>query len=422
MGRPRRFARFEEFESKLPAKMPKRPAYCDGIGIFKGATTTTVFAKIRLPHGGTFRGNSIAAGSSVEIKLGKRSSWDWPSLVAERDRLQRLADRGEPLEAEEVATFATYAHEWLERRKPTLRSYAIDKGNINSALNPMFGRKALNAITVRDINHWIGKQRQRLKPASVQRQLNTFNAIMNDAVRSGVIESNPAQRADRIRGIEARLRFVTEDEWRQILVTADAIEQRQEENKKQTPHQIRGWLRYFLVWAYNSGMRRSEILALTWDNVRRIDDEITVIEVTNTKTGKPRFVTCTEEMVSVLEKLRDLDRAEGDIRLFPLSMTTLKRSLTSLWKATGLKDVRLHDLRRTHATILMSRNIDARTVAGRLGHTGTQMLARAYSVYRGDIEAAQVFGGASNDQGEDAVSGESGAAPSAVRSVDISDQ
>ena len=61
-------------------------------------------------------------------------------------------------------------------------------------------------------------------------------------------------------------------------------------------------------------------------------------------------------------------------------------------KATELKDVRLHDLRRTHATILISQNIDPRTVAGRLGHSGTGMLARHYAVNRGDIEAAQAFG------------------------------
>ncbi len=83
--------------------------------------------------------------------------------------------------------------------------------------------------------------------------------------------------------------------------------------------------------------------------------------------------------------------AAGDDRLFPVSMTTLKRSLTTLWKATGLQNVRLHDLRRTHATILIQNNIDPRTVAGRLGHSGTAMLAKHYAVNLGDMEAARTF-------------------------------
>lgn len=367
-GRPGRYAQFKQLEAELPPLMTKRPRYCEGIGLFRGAKSYTVWVKIKLPHGGIYKGTSIAPGGYVEHKLGKRSSWTWEQLVAERDRLQGLADRGEALEAAEVPTFATYAAEWLERRKPMLRSYGVTKGNVNSALVPTFGKKALNAITVADVNRWIGKQSASLKPSSVQRQLNTFNAIMNSALRDGLIERNPSSVADKPKAGEARLRFITEEQWLRIVETAEEIEREQEEKKEQTPHRIRGWLRHFVVWAYESGMRRSEIHNLTWDDVRKIDDDTTVIEVSNTKTGKPRFVTCTDEMLTLLEALRKLDRAEDDNRLFPVSLTTLKRSLTRLWKKTGLGDVRLHDLRRTHATILINRNVDVRTVAGRLGH------------------------------------------------------
>ena len=391
VGRPRRYAMFEEFEASLPPVMIKRPVYCDGIGIFKGATGSTVWAKIRMSRGGLYRGRSISAGGSVEHKLGKRVSWDWPGLLAERDRLQGLADRGEPLVAVEVDTFATYAQGWLHRKKPVLKGYGVTKGHVVSALNPTFGKRALNAITVADVNRWIGKQSAKHKPATVQRQLATFNAIINDAVRSGVIDRNPSERADRIKGIEARQRFVTDDEWESILKAADKIELEQEAEKERKPQQIRGWLRHFVTWALESGMRRAEIHNLTWDRVRKVDDETTAVEVVSTKTGRPRYVTCTAEMIAIVASLRKLVRAEGDCRLFPVSMTTLKRSLTELWKATGLQDVRLHDLRRTHATILLGLNVDARQVAGRLGHSGTGMLSTTYAVNLGDMAAAKTF-------------------------------
>lgn len=223
IGRPRRFAKFEQFEASLPAKMTKRPAYCDGIGIFNGTSGGTVWVKIRMPRGGTYKGRSIPIGGAIEYKLGQRSSWDWPQLIAERDRLQGLADRGEPLEPTEVDTFAAYAAAWLERKRPTLKGYGVTNGHIRSDLVPTFGKKALNAITVTDVNRWIGKQSAKLKPATVQRQLATFNAIMNDAVRSGVIERNPTDRTDRIKGIEPRQRFVTDAEWQEILQAADRI-------------------------------------------------------------------------------------------------------------------------------------------------------------------------------------------------------
>jgi integrase len=392
IGRPRRFAVFEEFEASLPANMTKRPAYCDGIGIFNGAGGATVWVKLRMPRGGTYRGRSIKQGGSIEHKLGKRASWDWQQLIEERDRLQGLADRGELIEAEDVQSFGTYALEWLERKKPTLRGYGVAKGHIVSALIPHFGKKALNAITVTDLNRWISRQSKTLKPATVKRQMATFNAIVNDAVRSGLIDRNPSERADRIKGAdEARQRTVTGDEWQLILTALDRIEERQEAQKEVTPQQIRGWLKHYVIWAYNSGMRRAEILNLTWDHVRAIGDGLTVIEVEKTKSGKPRAITCTDEMLVMLVDLKKLERMEGDNRLFPVSMTTLKRALTKLWKEAGLEDVRLHDLRRTHATMLMQRNVDPRTIAGRLGHSGTAMLAKHYAMYLGDLEAAKAF-------------------------------
>lgn len=59
IGRPRRHAKFERFEADLPDVMTKRPAYCDGIGLFKGATGCTVWLKIRMPLGGTYKGRTV---------------------------------------------------------------------------------------------------------------------------------------------------------------------------------------------------------------------------------------------------------------------------------------------------------------------------------------------------------------------------
>lgn len=392
VGRPGRYAKFERFEADLPHLMTKRPAYCDGIGLFKGASGCTVWLKVRMPLGGVYNGRTIPIGGSVEVKKGKRASWTWQELVEERDRLQRLADHGEPLEATQTPTFAAHAEEWLERKKTTLKSFGVTQGNVNRSLAPAFGKMTLDAITVGDVNWWISKKRATLKPATVQRELNTFNAIMNDAVKNGLIDRNPATWADKPKGAEARQRFITVDEYKTILATCERIERAQEEKSEQTPHRIRGWLRHFVSWAYNSGMRRAEILALQWHNVREVDEDHTVVEVLNTKGNKSRFVSCTPEMKAILASLKALPRNEGDDRLFPLSMTTLKRNLTALWKATGLRDVRLHDLRRSHATILMRKGIDPRTIAGRLGHSGTAMLAKHYAVDRGDKEAAAAFG------------------------------
>lgn len=390
-GRPNRYAKYAELEASLPKVMAKRPAYCDRIGLFRGQRAFTVWVKVRMARGGDYKGRTYKPGESVEIKLGDRASWDWSELEQERDRLQRLADKGEPLVAKIPSSFGDYADAWLERKKATAKGYGTLKGHVGKHLKPAFGRKSLDAISVGDINKWIAGQRATLKPATVQRQMATLNAILNDAVRSGELDRNPTDRADRIRNIEARDRFVTDSEWQAILAAADKIENEKADRAELLPFEKRGWLRDFVTWAYHSGMRRSEIINLTYSSLRELEPGHTVVEVTGTKSGKSRFVTCTPEMLAIVERSKELEREEGDERIFPLSLTTAKRALTKLWKATGLQDVRLHDLRRTHATKLLLSGIDVRTVAGRLGHTGSTMLAKHYAVDRGDKQAAETF-------------------------------
>lgn len=392
VGRRGRYADFEDLEAGLPEAMTNRPRYIHGIGLFRGARDYTAWVKIRCPHGAVSGGKHIAPGKATEIKLGNRVSFDWAEMIAERDRLQALADKGWPLEEAPVPTFAVYAEDWLARKEATHRAYATTKANVRSSLIPAFGKIPLNAITVGDINSWIGKKSAKVKPSTVKRHFAVFNAIMNDAVRSEKIDRNPAAKADKIRGIEPRQRFITEPEFKTIVATAEKMEAEQEAKKEQAPHQRRGWLRHFVVWAYNSGMRRSEILALKWSSVRPVNGKPTQIEVIHTKTAKPRHVTCTVEMESILTELAKLEREPGDDRLFPVSMMTVRRSLSRLWEKSGLPDVKLHDLRRTHATILMEQNIDPKAIAGRLGHSSINMIDRHYAVYRGDALAAKSFG------------------------------
>lgn len=106
------------------------------------------------------------------------------------------------------------------------------------------------------------------------------------------------------------------------------------------------------------------------------------------KSGKFREIGCNATMLHMLGLLQRLPRNEGDDRIFPLSLTTLKRKLTLLWKDSGLGDVRLHDLRRTHATVLVRNGVDVRTVVGRLGHADLAMVSKVYAVYCGDADAS----------------------------------
>jgi len=370
-GRPRRYAEYEDLLARLPAKMGKRPMYVNGIGLFRGERAVTAWVKFTLPKGGMIKGRAYEPGEAAEIKLGKLSSFNWEQLEAERARLVGRAERGEPLEDAPIVRFSTYATEWLESRRASVKAWPVESGHVNNSLIPFFGKSDMNAITFQDVNKWQAKQLETLAPATVQRQLNTLKTILNDAKRAGALQRNPCEHAKKIRGIEPRQRYLEVREAAQLITAAGEIAE---------------WMPDFLTWLLHSGMRRGEALALTWEDVKNVGD-LTAVSIRNTKSGKPRFISCSPAMVEILGRRR---KAKPDQeRVFPIPLITLKRKMALLRDKTGVKDIRLHDLRRTNATHLARAGIDLRTISGRIGHRDLTMLQNVYAVFDRDDEAAE---------------------------------
>jgi integrase len=386
-GRRSRFHHYEEFEAGLPL-MKKRPKYLGGIGLFRGDRGTSVWLKVTLRNGGLYKGRTHAPGEAVEIKLGARGSWTWEQMETRYADLQGRADRGEPLEDVQGVLFSDHAKDWLTRKKATARGWGVMNGHVSKHLNPTFGAKALTDITLGDVNRWSAVQLASLKPGSVQREVNTLKAILNDAVKMGLLERSPAERAEAIRGIAVRQRWLKPDELKEVFEAADRLEAESKAREKYKDHEITGWLRDFAQWAVLSGMRRQEILNLKLGDFEAVNEELTIVHILQSKSGKPRAIATNKEMLAIRDRLATLPRDVGDDRLFPVSLSTAKRRLTKLWQTCGLDNVRLHDLRRTHANHLVTSGVDLRTVAGRLGHADLGMLEKHYAVFRGDLEAA----------------------------------
>lgn len=370
-GRPRKYAEYDQLVTNLPKGMAKRPKYVNGIGVFKGAKSETAWIKIRLPHGGVYNGRSYAKGASVEIKLGNLASWSWQALEAKRGELQGKADRDEPLEQEAKQLFEDYAADWLERLKKRTKGHETAEVHLNAHINSVFGKKTLDAIRVQDFNSYISKRLDLVKPSSVKREIDTLNAILNDAVNAGHIDSNPGKHADKIKGITPRQRFLDAKEIVTLLTKAE---------------KTADWLPDFILWCLHSGMRRGEVLALQWSDIRDVSDELQIVQVRKSKSDQPRTVVSTATMRDILERQRDRKKEE-DERVFPLARMTLRRKWEAARKEAGLSDITIHDLRRTHSTQAAVAGVDLRTLAGRLGHANLSMLERHYAALVGSASA-----------------------------------
>jgi len=355
--------------------MGKRPKYLNGIGVFRGSRGITAWLKIRLPNGGTLKGKTYPASASVEIKVGSLDSWSWDQLPDKHRELQGQADRGEPLEEAPDLTFAIFATDWLARAESRLKAHDTAHIHVHKHLIPAFGAIPLRRISLSDVNRWIARQLKGAAPGTVKRQFNTLRAILNDAVRSGLIEKSPTQNADPIRGAVARQRFLTNGELVALLAVAETEAE---------------WLPDFILWAVHSGMRKGEVQALTWRDVRDVGPDRVFVEIRNSKSGQPRMVTTTKTMRDILARQRGR-RIDGDERVFAISKMTLRRRWEGARQKAALGEVTIHDLRRTHSTHAAISGVDLRTLAARIGHTDLSMLQKHYAAIVGSAseEAAE---------------------------------
>ena len=126
--------------------------------------------------------------------------------------------------------------------------------------------------------------------------------------------------------------------------------------------------------ALNTGLRRSEILNLKWQDINFTERFLTVRE---TKSKKNRHVPMNQQTFDVLHAI--FRHTPGDYA-FPgdkpgshLSESYVTHCFGKTVKKAGVKDFHLHDLRHTFASWLVMSGVGLKTVQELLGHRTYQM-------------------------------------------------
>ena len=124
-----------------------------------------------------------------------------------------------------------------------------------------------------------------------------------------------------------------------------------------------------VVFAIETGMRRSEILALTWDN---IDLESRVAFLPLTKNGSSREVPLSDNAIEVLRQ----QRSKTEYQPFPINANAFRRVWDRLRTRVGLVDFRFHDLRHEAISRFFELGLSVPEVAVMSGHKEARMLFR----------------------------------------------
>ena len=238
-------------------------------------------------------------------------------------------------------------------------------------LLPAFGGKHLDRLSARQVRLWFDGYSQSA-PGNANHALALFRQIMNFAVVCGHIDTNPAQ-STRPNRRPKLTRFLSRDEIERLHSVLD--DHYAKGNRVQTDI-----IRLLVL----TGCRRGEILGL-----RRSEIQEDMLVLADSKTG-PRRVPLNSQALRILERQ---PRTESPF-VFPSPRDPLRprgRDLF-LWyrvrREAGIEDVRLHDLRHTHASHAVMNGVPVPVVSRLLGHSNTRMTLRYAHLGDRDIEAA----------------------------------
>ena len=266
-------------------------------------------------------------------------------------------------------------------------------------LVPNLGSIKLSDLRPEHLQHYYSeKLSSGLSAQTVRHHHMLIHKALETAVQWGLLARNVADAVTPPRASTKEMQTWNEDEVITFLEAARA-----------TPYYALFHTLFF------TGMRRNEALAVRWCDVDLVLGQLYVSRTLHVlkggqiifrqpKSGKGRMIALSPLTVTVLREHWGKQAFErsvlgtvltGDDLVFshpdgtPLLPTTVTHAWTKLVRRTGLKPIRLHDARHTHATILLKLGVHPRIVQERLGHSSIQITLDTYShVVPGLQEAA----------------------------------
>ena len=296
------------------------------------------------------------------------------ALGFERDFLEKQS-------ANPDMTFQNLYEIYMEDMAARLKQSTLltKKAVLQTHILPFFSSKPINEIKASDVRRWQAKLMSSPNNYSQTylKKINTeLNSIINYAKRFYDLNTNPCGKAGTIGKAKAEeMDYWTYDEYIAFR-----------EGVKDKP------LSYICFEVlYWTGMREGELLALSladidFDN-KTISINRTYLRIegkdvfTSPKTRKskrkipiPDFLC--QELSDYIQSRYMLD---ADERLFPVTKSYLSHEMIRGCKNTGVKKIRIHDIRHSHASLLINQGCDALMLADKLGHEKVSTTLNTYS-------------------------------------------
>lgn len=313
----------------------------------------------------------------------EKGTFDYAVTFPDSARRLQFAER-----QGEVTTVEQYLTKWLVRRKEQLKASTWSGySKIISAVNQQFGDVILSNLKRTDVRDWL-----ETKNVSNKRLVNIQSALraaLQDAVMDELIETNPLakwvyKRRDEIKHDDDVDPFTIEE---QATILA----------------QLTGQKRCLILFAFWTGLRTSELIALEWGDVdwrrgivrvsRARTQAATKAEIPKTKSSLREVKLLPPALEALLEQKQHTYLANREIFLNPYTNAPWggdQQIRQGIWipalRRAGVRYRRPYQTRHTYASRMLTAGESPMWVAQQLGHADWGMIRSVYGKFIPDMQ------------------------------------
>ena len=243
----------------------------------------------------------------------------------------------------------------------------------------------MSKLTVQDIINWKAAiDKSLLQHGSKDRLFIRFVNLIGFAVEFYGLPLNIVSKVGNFKNADQKreMAFWTDKEFSQFIAAVDNLV-----------------YKAFFATLYLTGARKGEAMALLWKDVDLQNNVIDICKsytnkvigggykITSTKTaGSTRQVVIPDSLSKLLAELKDYYKQFAgftvDCFMFgmtkPLSLINIDRKKKHYCELAGVKEIRTHDFRHSHASLLLNKEQNIMLVAQRLGHSDIKMTLNTY--------------------------------------------
>lgn len=337
--------------------------------------------------------NYIVYLEYFDKETNKRKQKNMGSYPLKRDANKRLNEVKEEIYKEELLLpnemiLQDFLLDFLEKYKMNLSitTYNCYMRICKKYIIPLLGDIKLCDIRPIHIQNYVDDLLDLLTPQTIKVHLNILNLALKRAYRLKLIKENVVQFVE----------VPKNKKYKNEIYNAEDIKKLLEKSRETS-------LELPIILASGLGLRISEILGLTWNNIDFNDFTITIDKITVRDKGQVilkepktessiRTISAPKEIILILKQLKK-DRLAAKLRdekshrelifydknLNPIAQDVLSKKFRYFLQENNLKHIRFHDLRHSHVTMLIDAKVPIKVISERVGHSNVNTTLNIYS-------------------------------------------